>query len=101
MSACRLRKTNPAPLLTAVQDAIRVQWPSLRHSEVTLLARTQLMGILLSCHKDDKIRAAGEDLRGSVHECLCTGINHKILTAWTDKLESQLRIVISKIQSPK
>jgi hypothetical protein len=88
-------------LLAATKESLLRQFPKLNEKELNLLARVQLLGVLTTIYNDPKISAVGEELRASVHEYLCSMLNHGQVSAWQNYMDRQLQDLITKVRGRK
>lgn len=86
-------------LMTAAKEFIRGHFGSLKDRELNLLGRTYIMGVLLSTKDDPALSAAGEELRASVHEYLCNGLNHNMVGTILRRMDEQMLALIRKLKT--
>jgi hypothetical protein len=90
------------PMLAEAKREFGQLFPTLDEREKTFLARAYLYGTAMMMHPAQAdVRVMGEEMRAAVHEYLCSGLNHGLVTALIRNLDKNLEALFTKIANRK
>lgn len=90
------------PMLVEIKEAFGQRFTGLSEKEKTFLARAYLCGTAMMIHPArHDVKIMGEEMRAAVHEYLCSGLNHNLVTALIRGLDKDLENLFAKIAQRK